>query len=38
MSENNIEETEFDNHGYKEEIEYAGFWIRLGSALMMFWL
>ena len=26
MNEENIEETTFDNHGYKEEIEYAGFW------------
>lgn len=23
-----------DNHGYKEEIEYAGFWIRVGAAII----
>jgi uncharacterized RDD family membrane protein YckC len=34
MSENSIEETAFDNHGYKEEIEYAGFWLRLGAAFV----
>ncbi|MDG1476566.1 MAG: RDD family protein [Vicingaceae bacterium] len=34
MNEENIEETTFDNHGYKEEIEYAGFWIRFGAALI----
>jgi len=23
-----------DNHGFKEEVEYAGFWIRLGASLI----
>ncbi len=23
-----------DNHGYKEEIEYAGFWIRVGAGMI----
>jgi len=23
-----------DNHGFKEEIEYAGFWIRVGAAII----
>lgn len=34
MSEENLNEASFDNHGYKEEIEYAGFWIRLGAAVI----
>ena len=34
MSEDNLEEVTLDNHGYKEEIEYAGFWIRFGAALI----
>tara|TARA_B100000809_G_scaffold250625_1_gene283290 strand:+ start:2827 stop:3399 length:573 start_codon:yes stop_codon:yes gene_type:complete len=34
MSEDKIEEVTLDNHGYKEEIEYAGFWIRFGAALI----
>lgn len=34
MNEENLEETAFDNHGFKEEIEYAGFWIRFGAALI----
>jgi uncharacterized RDD family membrane protein YckC len=31
MSEENIVD---DNHGFKEEVEYAGFWIRVGAGLI----
>lgn len=34
MSEDNIEEPVFDTHGFKEETEYAGFWIRVGASLI----
>jgi len=31
MSEDNVTD---NNHGYQEEIEYAGFWIRFGAGLI----
>ena len=34
MSEENLEETTANNHGYQEETEYAGFWIRAGAAII----
>ncbi|PCJ28381.1 MAG: hypothetical protein COA97_01765 [Flavobacteriales bacterium] len=37
MNEEITEENQIDdNHGFKEEVEYAGFWIRVGAALLDF--
>lgn len=30
----NLEESDYDIHGFKEEVEYAGFWIRVAAALI----
>ena len=33
MNEESLDEILIDdNHGYKEEVQYAGFWIRFGAA------
>ena len=34
MSDSNLEESDYEIHGFKEEVEYASFWIRVGAALI----
>ncbi len=34
MSEENLQESDFEVHGFKEEVEYASFWIRVAAALI----
>ncbi|MGB0886619.1 MAG: RDD family protein [Vicingaceae bacterium] len=34
MSKENLQESDFEVHGFKEEVEYASFWIRVAATLI----